>query len=67
MTGLSIALMGLLTISVILNVVQRRAMSLMLRHFAEMIDATNEALDLLAEARMYVAKEQEAAKGEVRQ
>jgi hypothetical protein len=32
-----------------------------------MIDATNEALDLLAEARMYVAKEQEAAKGEVRQ
>jgi hypothetical protein len=63
MTGFSIALMGLLTISVILNVVQRRAMALMLRHFREMLAATNEALDLLAEARMYVAKEQEAAKG----
>jgi hypothetical protein len=67
MTGLSIALMGLLAISVILNFVQRRAMSLMLRHFREMLAATNEALDLLAEARMYVAKEQESAKGEVRQ
>jgi hypothetical protein len=67
MTGLSIALMGLLTISVILNVVQRRAMALMLRHFREMLAATNEALDLLAEARMYVGKEREAAKGEVRQ
>lgn len=67
MTGLSIALMGLLLLSIILNIMMRRAMVLMARHFAEMIDATNEALDLLAEARMYVAKEQEAAKGEVRQ
>jgi hypothetical protein len=63
MTGLSIALMGLLLLSIILNIMMRRAMVLMARHFAKMIDATNEALDLLAEARMYVAKEQEAAKG----
>jgi hypothetical protein len=67
MTGLSIALMGLLLLSIILNIMMRRAMSIMARHFAEMIDATNEALDLLAEARMYVAKEQEAAKEAVKQ
>lgn len=63
MTGFSIALMGLLTISVLLNIIQRRAMTRVLRHFSEMMVAANEALDLLAEARMYVAKEQEAAKG----
>lgn len=67
MTGFSIALMGLLTISVLLNIIQRRAMTRVLRHFSEMMVAANEALDLLAEARMHVAEEQEAAKGEVLQ
>lgn len=67
MTTFSLLLVALLAMSVILNVVQRRAMALMMRHVRDMLAATNEALDLLAEARMYVANEQEAAKEAVKQ
>ena len=67
MTTLNLLLMALLAMSVILNVVQGLRAYHTERQFDELVDAANEALDLLAEARMYVANEQEAAKEAVKQ
>ena len=52
-------LAALLTISVVLNFVQQRALKEMVWRCKEIIAAADEALDLLVEARM--REEQEAA------
>ena len=51
MTGLSIALMGLLLLSIVINFVQRRMVARLLWHIKDVVAAANRALELLEEVK----------------